>query len=79
MWIDFIEAIVVRGQRDGTFRADLGSRQIAETIFGAFNGVEEFSELTSRGEDLRERVDVLWRLLEDGLSARESTQGKVRR
>jgi AcrR family transcriptional regulator len=70
MWIDFIEAIVARGQRDGAFRTDLDSRQMAETIFGAFNGVEEFSELISGGVDLKERVDVLWRLLEDALAAR---------
>jgi AcrR family transcriptional regulator len=68
MWIDFIEAIIVRGQSDGAFRTDLSSRQIAETIFGAFNGVEEFSELASGGADLRQRVETLWQLLEDGLA-----------
>ena len=60
MWIDFIEAIVARGQSDGAFRTDLGARQIAETVFAAFNGVEEFSELTSDGADLKQRIDVLW-------------------
>ena len=70
MWIDFIEAIVSRGQADGVFRTDLGAREIAETIFGAFNGVEEFSELTSGGADLQQRVDSLWRLLESGLTTR---------
>ncbi len=79
LWIDFIEAIVARGQRDGAFRTDLGSRQIAETIFGAFNGVEKFSELTSDGADLKERVDVLWQLLEDALAPRPSIEGKVQR
>ena len=78
MWIDFIEAIVARGQRDGAFRTDLSARQIAETIFGAFNGVEEFSELTSDGADLKERADVLWRLLEDAVAARPSIERKVR-
>ena len=70
MWIDFIEAIVSRGQADGVFRTDLGAREIAETIFGAFNGVEEFSELTSGGADLQQRIDSLWRLIESGLSTR---------
>ena len=79
MWIDFIEAIVVRGQSDGAFRTDLGSRQIAETIFGAFNGVEELSELTSGGADLRERIDTLWRILEDGMATRQPTEGKAQR
>ena len=79
MWIDFIEAIVARGQSDGAFRTDLGSRQIAETIFGAFNGVEELSELTSGGADLRGRVDTLWRLLEDGMATRQPTEGKAQR
>ena len=79
MWIDFIEAIVARGQSEGAFRTDLGAREIAETIFGAFNGVEELSELTSGGADLRERVDTLWRILEDGIATRRSIQGKVLR
>jgi len=79
MWIDFIEAIVARGQSEGAFRTDLGAREIAETIFGAFNGVEELSELTSGGADLRERVDTLWRILEDGIAPRRSIQGKVLR
>ena len=79
MWIDFIETIVARGQRDGAFRTDLGARQIAETIFAAFNGVEEFAELTSGGADLKERVDVLWQLIEDAVAARPSTETKVRR
>ncbi len=79
MWIDFIETIVARGQRDGAFRTDLGARQIAETIFAAFNGVEEFSELTSDGADLKERVDVLWQLIEDAVAARPSTETKVPR
>lgn len=82
MWIDFIEGIVARGQSDGAFRNDLTARQIAETIFGAFNGVEEFSELASGGADLGQRVDILWRLLEDGLAATrrvldQPRQGKV--
>jgi AcrR family transcriptional regulator len=70
MWIDFIEAIISRGQADGVFRTDLGAREIAETVFGAFNGVEEFSELTSGGADLQQRVDSLWRLIESGLTTR---------
>lgn len=70
MWIDFIEAIVSRGQADGVFRTDMGAREMAETIFGAFNGVEEFSELTAGGADLQHRIDSLWRLLESGLTTR---------
>ena len=70
MWIDFIEAIVSRGQADGVFRTDLAARETAETIFGAFNGVEEFSELTSGGADLQQRIDSLWRLIESGLTTR---------
>ncbi len=78
MWIDFIEAIIARGQRDGAFHSDLSPRRIAETIFGAFNGIEEFSELTSGGADLEARVDALWRLLENGIAARRSTEEEVR-
>jgi AcrR family transcriptional regulator len=77
MWIDFIEAIIVRGQSDGAFRTDVSSRQIAEAIFGAFNGVEEFSELASGGADLEQRIDTLWALLENGMTAHKSSKRKA--
>ncbi len=68
LWIDLIEAIVVRGQREGSIRDDLGSRQIAEAIFAAFSGVEEYAELVSHGADLSARIDTLMALLGTGMT-----------
>jgi len=77
LWIDRIEAVVRRGQQEDTIRDDLGARQIAETIFGAFNGVEEYSELVTRGEDLARRVDTLMRLLGTGMTATQPSEGRA--
>jgi AcrR family transcriptional regulator len=72
LWIDLIEAVVQRGQSEGTIRGDLGSREIAETIFAAFSGVEEYSELVSRGSDLVGRIDTLMALLDTGMATPQS-------
>ncbi|MGB8019739.1 MAG: TetR/AcrR family transcriptional regulator [Candidatus Nanopelagicales bacterium] len=69
LWIDLIEAIVVRGQREGTIRDDLGARQVAEAILAAFSGVEEHAELVSQGKDLSARIDTLMALLGTGMTA----------
>ena len=72
LWIDLIEAVIQRGQQEGTIRGDLGSREIAETIFAAFSGVEEYSELVSRGADLVRRIDTLMALLDTGMTSAQS-------
>jgi hypothetical protein len=72
LWIDLIEAVIQRGQQEGTIRGDLGSREIAETIFAAFSGVEEYSELVSRGDDLVRRIDTLMALLDTGMASAQS-------
>ncbi len=72
LWIDLIEAVIQRGQQEGTIRGDLGSREIAETIFAAFSGVEEYSELVSRGADLTRRIDTLMALLDTGMASPQS-------
>ena len=69
LWIDLIEAVIQRGQSEGTIRGDLGSREIAETIFAAFSGVEEYSELVSGGADLEGRIDTLMALLGTGMAS----------
>lgn len=77
LWIDRIEAVVRRGQQEGTIRDDLGSRQMAETIFAAFNGVEEHAELVSRGADLAPRIDTLMRLLGTGMTSMQPSEGRT--
>jgi AcrR family transcriptional regulator len=79
LWIDLIEAIVQRGQQEGTIRGDLGSRDIAETIFAAFSGVEEYSELVTRGADLVRRIDTLMALLGTGMALPKSRGPRSRR
>lgn len=76
LWIDLIESVVRRGQAEGTIRGDLGPREIAETIFAAFSGVEEYSELVSRGADLGRRIDALMALLSTGMASPQSAEGR---
>ena len=68
LWIDLIESVVDRGQQEGSIRADLGSRAIAETIFAAFSGVEEQSELMTQGADVSVRITTLMALLSTGMT-----------
>jgi hypothetical protein len=79
LWIDLIEAVVQRGQQEGTIRADLGSREIAETIFAAFSGVEEYCELVARGADLTRRIDTLMALLDTGMASPQPRGRRSRR
>lgn len=69
LWIDPIEAVIQRGQREGTIRDDLDAREIAETIFAAFSGVEDYSELASLGSDLVRRCEILMALLLTGMTS----------
>ncbi len=71
LWIDLIESVVERGQQEGSIRADLGSREIAETIFAAFSGVEEQSELMTQGADVSVRIQTLMALLSTGMTTAE--------
>lgn len=73
LWIDLIETVVQRGQRERSIRDDLGSRPIAEAIFAAFSGVEEYSELVSQGADLTVRIDTLMALVTTGMAAARPT------
>ncbi|MCU0279537.1 MAG: TetR/AcrR family transcriptional regulator [Candidatus Nanopelagicales bacterium] len=68
LWIDLIESVVDRGQQEGSIRSDLGSREIAETVFAAFSGVEEQSELMSQGADVSVRISTLMALLSTGMT-----------
>lgn len=69
LWIDPIETVIRRGQLEGTIRDDLGAREIAETIFAAFSGVEEYSELATLGSDLVKRSETLMALLLNGMTS----------
>ena len=67
--LDLIGGLLAQGQREGCIRQDLPPRQTAETIFAAIIGIDQLSELMSRGEDLPRRTGELLDLLIPALAA----------
>ena len=67
--LDLIGGLLARGQREGGIRRDLPPRQTAETIFAAIIGIDQLSQLMSRGEDLPRRTGELLDLLIPALAA----------
>jgi TetR/AcrR family transcriptional repressor of nem operon len=61
--LDLIGGLLAQGQREGCIRQDLPPRQTAETIFATIIGIDQLSELMSRGEDLPRRTGELLDLL----------------
>ena len=67
--LDLIAGLLARGQREGCIRRDLPPRRTAETIFAAIIGIDQLSQLVSRGEDLPQRTGELLGLLVPALAA----------
>jgi AcrR family transcriptional regulator len=67
--LDLIGGLLARGQQEGCIRRGLPPRQTAETIFAAIIGIDQLSQLVSRGEDLPRRTGELLGLLIPALAA----------
>jgi AcrR family transcriptional regulator len=71
--LDLIAGLLARGQREDCIRRGLPPRQTAETIFAAIIGIDQLSQLMSRGEDLPRRTSELLGLLIPALAAPAAT------
>lgn len=61
-WIELTAALIRAAQKQGSLRTDVDPDAAAEAAVAAFVGLEEMSTVTSRGKDLRERVERFVRL-----------------
>jgi len=67
--LDLIAGLLARGQREGCIRRDLPPRPTADTIFATIIGIDQLSQLVSRGQDLPQRTGELLSLLIPALAA----------
>ena len=67
--IGLFSDLVLRGQEEGTIRADLDPRPTGEALFAALIGAGQLSRLLSGGSDLERRTEQLLELLVTGLAA----------
>jgi AcrR family transcriptional regulator len=66
---DVLEALLQRGQEEGSVRSDIDTRQGAELLFAAVVGMDDVSRFVSGFEDLETRSDLLLELLINGFRA----------
>jgi AcrR family transcriptional regulator len=59
MWFEVTEQLIARAQQEGDVRADIDARVTAETIVGAFIGIEQVSDELSGLKDFRRRIEGL--------------------
>lgn len=70
--------IIRQGQEEGSMRADLDPRAIAELIFAAMVGMDDVSSFLSNLDDLPQRSERLVDLLIDGLAGASHTRRSQR-
>lgn len=62
-WVSVIEQLLKRAIDEGDVRSQVGPEALARFVCGAFTGIQTLSEVFTRRQDLRRRVEEMWAIV----------------
>ncbi|MEU2423118.1 ScbR family autoregulator-binding transcription factor [Streptomyces sp. NPDC007851] len=66
--VEVIEDLLGQAEKQGELLPGTNPAEVAETVVGAFTGLQVMSQAYSNRQDLPDRISALWRLLLPGLA-----------
>lgn len=73
-WVEVIEQLLQRAIDEGDVRTQVGTEELARFVCGAFTGIQMLSEVFTRRQDLRRRVEEMWAIVLPSLAPPRKVQ-----